>query len=207
MTLEIAMPEMNGIEVLEAMAARGSRTGVVVLSSLTARGSKMTMRALELGAFDFITKPQGGTAAENLKRLRELLTPIVRAFERRQQIREGGAGAATPRVIRQSGATRVVRIDGVPIVLIGVSTGGPGALAQLIPALPAKLAAPVFIVQHMPPLFTSALAESLQAKSELRVTEAKDGEIAEAGKVVYIAQVREANEDFRRAESEKSSSA
>ena len=73
-----------------------------------------------------------------------------------------------------------------PIVLIGVSTGGPGALAQLIPALPASLAAPVFVVQHMPPLFTKALAESLQLKSAIRVSEAVDGETASPGSV-YIA--------------------
>lgn len=196
-TLDIEMPEMNGIQVLEAMAAAGSKTGVVVVSSHTARGSRMTMRALELGAFDFITKPDGGSAEDNLTRLRILLTPIVRAFDRRRQIRDilarGGVGpvralaaADAQPSIRAPGGARVARGEGSPIVLIGVSTGGPAALARVIPALPAKLAAPVFIVQHMPPLFTSALAESLQAKSAVRVTEARDGEIAGTG-AVYIA--------------------
>jgi two-component system chemotaxis response regulator CheB len=210
-TLDIEMPEMNGIEVLEAMAAAGSKTGlavpgVVVLSALTARGSRLTLRALELGAFDFITKPDGGSAEDNLLRLRQLLAPIVRAFERRREIREilsklgagpGAAPGAAPAITalpaagvarsdRADHRDRVDRIHGSPIVLIGVSTGGPVALARLIPALPATLAAPVFIVQHMPPLFTTALAESLQTKSAIRVTEAKDGEIAAAGRV-YIA--------------------
>jgi two-component system chemotaxis response regulator CheB len=78
------------------------------------------------------------------------------------------------------------RRRGKPIVLIGVSTGGPNALAQVLPVLPAQLAAPVFIVQHMPPLFTKALAVTLQSKSTIRVKEAQDGEIAMAG-CVYLA--------------------
>ena len=182
------MPEMNGIEVLEAMAFAGSKAGVVVLSAHTVRGSRMTLRALELGAFDFVTKPSGGSAEENQTRLRELLAPIVRAFERRREIRgilrkngtEAGVSVA-PRAPVMPPANGPVRRTGPPIVLIGVSTGGPAALTQMIPHLPSTLAAPVFIVQHMPPIFTAALAESLQNRSTIRVTEAKDGEL------VYIA--------------------
>ena len=66
-TLDIEMPEMNGIEVLEAMGPAGLKAGVIVLSSLTVRGGEMTVRALELGAFDFLTKPEGGPAAANLR--------------------------------------------------------------------------------------------------------------------------------------------
>src|SRR5208337_3094078 len=78
------------------------------------------------------------------------------------------------------------RPSGAPMVLIGVSTGGPAALAKLLPALPADLGAPVFIVQHMPALFTQALAASLAAKSALGVKEAADGETAQANRA-YIA--------------------
>src|SRR5664279_4875824 len=87
-TLDIEMPEMNGLEVLEAMGPAGLKAGVIVLSAVTTRGGQMTVRALELGAFDFITKPEGGTPAENLAHLRECLLPIVRAFERRRDIRQ-----------------------------------------------------------------------------------------------------------------------
>jgi two-component system chemotaxis response regulator CheB len=114
---------------------------------------------------------------------------MIQALERRREIRSilqakapqnppslapihsvPSAGAATRRTRSRSGA---------PIVLIGVSTGGPTALAQLLPGLPSKLGAPVFIVQHMPPLFTEALAQRLQAKSAIAVKEAHNAETAE----------------------------
>jgi two-component system chemotaxis response regulator CheB len=196
-TLDIEMPEMNGIEVLEAMAAEGMKAGVVMLSSLTVRGGEMTVRALELGAFDFVTKPEGGDAASNLGHLRGRLIPAIRAFERRQEIRAilGGAGSGrqveAPRAMPLPAAAavrpvRLVRRAGPPMVLIGVSTGGPGALARLIPALPGDLGAPVFIVQHMPPLYTGPLAASLDRKSAIRVKEAEDGEFAQAN-CAYVA--------------------
>jgi two-component system chemotaxis response regulator CheB len=196
MTLDIEMPEMNGIEVLEAMPA-DSPVGVIVLSALTVRGGEMTMRALDLGAFDFVTKPEGGSRDESLARLRNSLAPILRAFERRREIRSilGGKPGKPPQpraVVRGEAATGTPACPvmpcrrGKPIVLIGVSTGGPSALAQVLPVLPARLAAPVFIVQHMPPLFTKALASTLQSKSTIRVKEAEDGEIAMAG-CVYLA--------------------
>jgi two-component system chemotaxis response regulator CheB len=189
-TLDIEMPEMNGIEVLERLAGIGSKAGVIVLSSRTVRGGHLTMRALELGAFDFITKPEGGTAEENLHALRSQLLPMIRAFERRQEIRSilEKTPAAAPRLAHDSAlsATRAPHRNGPPIVLIGVSTGGPAALSQLVPALSPKLPAPVFVVQHMPPLFTEALAQSLRAKSTIRVQEAKDGETAANG-CVYLA--------------------
>jgi two-component system chemotaxis response regulator CheB len=188
-TLDIEMPEMNGIEVLEAMGPAGLKSSVVVLSSLTTRGGEMTVRALELGAFDFITKPDRGSAAENQAYLRERLQPIVRAFERRREIRtmlrpdsgspaRSDAPAARPASAVADRAMAPRRRAGNPLVLIGVSTGGPAALASLIPALPHDLNAPILIVQHMPALFTKPLASSLDRKSALRVSEAQDGEIA-----------------------------
>src|SRR5450432_1880009 len=86
-TLDIEMPEMNGIEVLEAMGPAGLKAGVIVLSSLTVRGGEMTVRALELGAFDFLTKPDGGTPAGNIEHLRDSLSRMIKAFERRRDIR------------------------------------------------------------------------------------------------------------------------
>jgi len=187
-TLDIEMPEMNGIEVLDAMAKAGLKAGVIVLSSVTTRGGEMTVRALELGAFDFITKPDRGTPAENLASLRDLLRPMVRAFERRRDIRAMlGREGVTTSPVEVSGALSNVSPEppalrhpfaGPPMVLIGVSTGGPAALATVLPALPKDLNASVFIVQHMPAMFTKPLAASLGRKSALRVTEARDGEVA-----------------------------
>lgn len=195
MTLDIEMPEMNGLEVLEAMKAAGSRTGVIVLSSQTLSGGSLTIRALELGAFDFVTKPEGGSPEENLLQLRQRMLPIVRAFERRGEIRtilagSGLSGPGKPPVVGSgvvaSGPMAARPRTGSPIILIGVSTGGPAALAHVLPEFPADLRAPVFIVQHMPPMFTQALAQSLQGKCAIRVKEACDGEIAVRG-WAYIA--------------------
>jgi len=196
-TLDIEMPEMNGIEVLEAMAAAGMKPGVIMLSSLTRRGGELTVRALELGAFDFLTKPDGGSAEANLGELRGRLLPMIRAFERRREIRailrsdaSGPPQAAVPAAPAAATAfqppLRGSRRSGPPMVLIGVSTGGPGALAKLVPALPGDLGAPVFIVQHMPAMFTQPLAVSLDQKSALRVKEAQDGEAAQAN-YAYVA--------------------
>jgi two-component system, chemotaxis family, protein-glutamate methylesterase/glutaminase len=186
-TLDIEMPEMNGIEVLEAMAAAGHSAGVVMLSSLTVRGGEMTVRALELGAFDFLTKPEGGTPEANLVLLRSRLAPMIRAFERRREIRsilKGGDPRPAPVPAPHSPPVPnrplvKLRGSGRPMVLIGVSTGGPAALTRMLPTLPADLGAPIFIVQHMPAMFTQPLAASLDKKCAIRVKEAEDGETAQ----------------------------
>jgi two-component system chemotaxis response regulator CheB len=190
MTLDIEMPEMNGIEVLEALRAQRAKTSVIVLSSRTVRGGEFTLRALEAGAFDFITKPEGGTPAGNVEQLREALRPMVTALGRAREIRSilktGGVKPAQLAPVSAPFPAVLPKRSGPPFVLIGVSTGGPVALAQLVPALRSPIGAPVFIVQHMPPHFTEALAQRLQSKSTLRVKEAQNGEIARAD-CVYIA--------------------
>jgi len=197
-TLDIEMPEMNGIQVLEAMGPAGLKAGVIVLSALTVRGGQMTIRALELGAFDFLTKPEGGGPIENLALLRQQLIPVLRAFERQLEIRTmlrvparhavpGAplARASPQATVPEATASRASRTR-PSMVLIGVSTGGPAALAKVLPGLPGNLGAPVFIVQHMPAMFTQPLAESLGRRSSIRVKEAQDGEIANAN-CAYIA--------------------
>jgi two-component system, chemotaxis family, protein-glutamate methylesterase/glutaminase len=197
-TLDIEMPEMNGIEVLEAMTAAGMNAGVIMLSSLTVRGGELTVRALELGAFDFLTKPDGGTAEVNLGLLRSRLQPMIRAFERRRDVRailRGDAPRLAPGSVPSAlpasatalhAPARGGRRGGPPLVLIGVFTGGPGALTTVVPSLPGDLGAPVFIVQHMPAMFTQSLADSLNKKSAIRVKEAQAGEIAKAN-CAYVA--------------------
>lgn len=187
-TLDNEMPEMNGIEVLEEMRKAGFAGSIIILSSHTVQGGQMTIRALEAGAFEFIAKPEGGSLDENLIKLRDILRPMVQALERRREIR-GILKMKTPVAPSHPGpkagvVTQVARAamaharSGPPIVLIGVSTGGPNALAQLLPSLPPKIGAPVFIVQHMPPLFTQALAQRLEAASAISVKEARDGDVA-----------------------------
>ena len=200
-TLDIEMPEMNGLAVLDAMRESGLilKTSVIMLSSLTVKGGEMTIRALESGAFDFVTKPEGGSQQDNLAQIRNSLRPMIQALERRREIRSilnakapvPGSTPILPQAVRSGPSTvtpvgRARSRTGTPIVLIGVSTGGPTALAKVVPALPPRIGAPVFIVQHMPPLFTGALAQRLDSLSRLPVKEAQNGEIAQTN-CVYLA--------------------
>jgi two-component system chemotaxis response regulator CheB len=196
-TLDIEMPQMSGIEVLEALHNIPDAPLAVMLSTLTQKGSDMTIRALELGAFDFISKPDSGRMADNLVKVKAALEPIIAAFKRQREIRarlkgriSGRSASVTPRPARPVTRTRTAqarsRTTMSEIVGIGISTGGPNALAKMMPMLSPKLNVPVLVVQHMPPLFTQSLAKSLNAKCQLTVKEATNGEPLVAN-TVYIA--------------------
>jgi two-component system, chemotaxis family, protein-glutamate methylesterase/glutaminase len=205
-TLDIEMPELNGLEVLEAIRAQAIEVGVIMVSAFTRRGSELTIRALELGAFDFITKSEEGSVEQNRQHIQNSLIPLVKAYSQRVEIRSILKGTGIPPAPVPKPATipvaadtgkvdlsdlsqRMQRVSGKirpEMVLIGVSTGGPSALTQVIPKLPANLGVPVLLVQHMPPMFTRTLAESLDKQSELKVKEAEHAEEVLAN-TVYIA--------------------
>jgi two-component system, chemotaxis family, protein-glutamate methylesterase/glutaminase len=184
-TLDVEMPEMDGLEVLKIIQDQGLEVGVIMCSTLTQRGSDTTIAALERGAFDFIAKPEGASLEENRRILRSALAPLVQAFGRRRSIKKILQGHSPPPGQREKGpnpAAAPCRPAGISfrrrhsqVVGIGVSTGGPAALARMLPQLPADLGTPVLIVQHMPPLFTRSLAQSLDARCALKVEEAADG--------------------------------
>jgi two-component system chemotaxis response regulator CheB len=182
-----------------------------MVSTLTSEGGDMTMRALELGAYDFILKPSASNIDESKQHLRILLTPLIKAFQTgRTAIGSLQAGSrsgvlarkstkaaisdtrqlpttSVDRKITASGTGGTIRRQGKSeIVTIGISTGGPNALARMMPMLPGDLGVPIVIVQHMPPVFTKSLANSLNAKCALTVKEAQDGEAIQPN-VVYIA--------------------
>lgn len=192
-TLDIEMPEMDGLAVLDAIKQRNLKCGVVMVSALTRKGSDLTIRALELGAFDFITKPNGGDVQTNLAAIRNALMPIVSAYRRRWEIRSilkstpdtlpESRATITPAPIRTEYPTALRKAD---LVVIGVSTGGPNALAKVLPDLTANFPVPVLVVQHMPPLFTQSLAASLATKCSVTVKEAEDAESVQPA-TVYIA--------------------
>lgn len=194
LTLDIEMPEMNGLEVLQHLQQQAPRVGAIMLSTLTQEGGAMTMRALELGAFDFIPKPQSGTMAENKQAVKVALAPMIKAFARSRQIRErlGSLPKSAPvvrpihRTVTATSAVSVHRLGTASIIAIGISTGGPNALAQMLPKLPGDIGVPLVIVQHMPPLFTQSLANSLNSKCAIEVREAKQGDLLEPN-VAYIA--------------------
>jgi two-component system chemotaxis response regulator CheB len=195
LTLDIEMPEMSGLELLERLKTEAPDVGAVMVSTLTQEGGIMTMRALELGAFDFIPKPQSGTMAENKTAVKNALEPILQAFSRirrnkRVPVFHRGPVAPKPwrTAVNASPAVKstVKRSGSSSIIGIGISTGGPNALARMLPKLPADIGVPVVIVQHMPPMFTQSLAKSLDSKCALEVREAINGEPLRPN-VVYIA--------------------
>jgi len=192
-TLDIEMPVMNGIEVLEALKSTGSGVGVIMVSSLTREGGDMTLRALALGAFDFIAKPQGRSLAENTRAVQKALAPLVNNFilKRRAHAPDHGRTPLGPGVQPTARSPKVrpataVRHGPSRIVAIGISTGGPNALTAMMPQLPGDIGVPIVIVQHMPPVFTRSLARSLDAKCALHVKEGENGEELKPN-VAYIA--------------------
>jgi two-component system, chemotaxis family, protein-glutamate methylesterase/glutaminase len=198
-SLDIEMPELDGLQVLEALRDARCDAGVIVLSGLTARASSLTVKALERGAFDFITKPAADSIEQSRELVLEALRPRVNAFARRREIqallRKPGTPAPAPKPPElkpqptppaPEPAARAMPGRKPDMVLIGVSTGGPKALAQLLPGIPQNLGVPILIVQHMPPMFTASLAESLAPKCRIRVREARAGETLEAN-TAYIA--------------------
>lgn len=188
LTLDIEMPEKNGLEVLEYIRSHAPGTNAIMLSTLTREGGTMTMKALELGAFDFIPKPQSGTMAENQKKIADIIRPMLEAFRRSHKILKltrSVTHSAKLGPLSSSGTekTAVSRLPRLPlqkarseIIAIGISTGGPNALARMLPMIPKDIDVPIVIVQHMPPMFTQSLANSLSSKCAIGVREARQGE-------------------------------
>lgn len=203
LTLDMEMPHMDGLEVLDALHQTGNFPAVIMVSSLTQSGSRLTIQALEKGAFDFITKPIDTGSKANIEELHRELVPRIRAIVQRLEIRNilnGKQPVLTsqekPSVTRKLAANEPESPkDGLgtftaakkpEMVLIGVSTGGPNALARILPQIPRDIGVPFLIVQHMPPVFTQSLAENLMKKCAIRVKEACHGEVLEAN-TAYIA--------------------
>jgi two-component system chemotaxis response regulator CheB len=160
---------------------------IIMVSALTERGAAVTLEALSLGATDYVTKPStlsGSGASQKEEFVRELLAKLTTLGGVRVASRPPPEGAApsAARAVRPSPAP-AGRIE---VVAIGISTGGPNALAELIPAIPADLPVPILVVQHMPPLFTRLLAERLNGKAKLPVKEAAAGDLLAPG-VAFIA--------------------
>jgi two-component system, chemotaxis family, protein-glutamate methylesterase/glutaminase len=175
--LDVDMPEMGGLETLVAIRRRSATLPVIMCSALTERGAVATFDALARDANDYWTKPSGErSAAEAAARITEELVPKIRLWAARRL--PVPVGAASPVGPSSSARAPDARVE---VVAIGVSTGGPNALARLLPALPADLPVPIVIVQHMPPLFTRTFAERLAKQCTIDVHEAAGGERLEAG--------------------------
>jgi two-component system chemotaxis response regulator CheB len=176
-TLDIEMPGLNGIQTLTEIRKLYPKLPVIMFSTLTERGAAITLEALSLGASDYVTKPTNSeslaSAMEQVRR--ELIAKIVSLAGRGRT--SAGPLPVLPPVERKWGGQRI------NILAIGTSTGGPNALAEVIPHLPEGFPVPVVVVQHMPPLFTRLLAERLHSHSRLSVQEAEAGKALEPGQV------------------------
>ena len=226
--LDVYMPRMTGLEMLREMQKSNVHANVMMASTTTAEGAKETLDALELGAIDFIKKPENVADArhdEFRERFLEILdvvassrasfrrTPVSpatdtkRTFSARIDINDHTKGESDIKRLERAGVSRTGhtlaaaqsttssiqistrkhdKVAGEKIVAIASSTGGPRALQDVIPKLPANLNAPVLLVQHMPKGFTKSLADRLNDTSPITVTEAAEGDIIEKGHV-YIA--------------------
>lgn len=177
-TLDLDMPELNGLELLDILQKEGINVGVIVISAHTKAGSIQTLKALDKGVFDFITKPDGDSDIDLKDQLIAKIEAWDEAHRQKQQVR-----------LRKHISTIKKRhsLDYSPeLIAIGVSTGGPEALKHIIPQLPTNFPLPILIVQHMPPIFTQSLAKNLNLQSNLEVKEAVNGEVVQKGSV-YIA--------------------
>ncbi|MGN6088804.1 MAG: protein-glutamate methylesterase/protein-glutamine glutaminase [Actinomycetales bacterium] len=206
-TLDIEMPEMNGLETLTHLRRTHPRLPVIMFSTLTERGGQATLAALAAGATDYVTKPANvGSVQESRRSVRDQLIPKIKALV-------PGRGASGLGTVRRLGPTTgtpspnaaAVAPAGEPatagggaaafgkvltptapveLLVIGCSTGGPEALSQVLRALPASLPVPVVVVQHMPPVFTRLYADRLNTHCALTVREATDGEAVVPGTVL-----------------------
>jgi len=177
-TLDVEMPVMDGLQTLAEIRKRWPRLPVIMFSTLTERGAKTTIDALSLGASDYVTKPSNsGKLEEGIAAIRSSLIPKIRALCKSP---ETDSLAAAPSVAR-SRLSRTRAPAPVKILAIGVSTGGPQALDQIVPRLPANFPVPVVIVQHMPKIFTRLLADRLSSHSAIRVRECVPGSTLASG--------------------------
>ncbi len=191
-TLDIEMPEMDGLEALKIMQARFPEMRVIMCSSLTARGAAITIDALLAGASDYVTKQSSSSLTEDAYWVlqAELLAKIECIFRLggrtvATRISQNPPGPAVADASRQMSApvqssppvrwASVAQKTAPKILAIGVSTGGPSALAEILPQIPASFPLPIAIVQHMPAFFTKLLAERLARISRVPVVEATHG--------------------------------
>ena len=175
-TLDIEMPGLNGIETLKEIRRLYPSLPVIMFSTLTEQGAAITLEALSLGASDYMTKPTNSPSlASAMGQIRRELTDKVLSLS-------GRGRGQLPRVVEHA-RRRKSMTSQIEILAIGTSTGGPKALAELIPRLPSGFPVPVVVVQHMPPLFTRLLAERLDSQSQVRVNEGEAGCALEPGHV------------------------
>jgi two-component system chemotaxis response regulator CheB len=180
--LDIEMPVMDGLTALPLIVQRHPRVRVLITSSLTRESANVTMRALALGAVDYVYKPStrgGGTFG-----VEAAATEVVAKI---RAVAGSGAAGAAPTPVSGTRHVQPPSGDFEPQVLaLAASTGGPNALAIVVSGLPRDFPLPVLVTQHMPPIFTTMFAQRLARESSLPCDEAHDGEALQPGRI-YVA--------------------
>lgn len=189
-TMDVAMPGVDGLEAVRRIAAQG-HVPVIMVSALTKEGAETTFRALELGAVDFVAKPDSAYA--NIDDVsRDLVEKVRGCAGRAHPFASLTLSPSTSLGVNSASAYERAKSKGrlarspYECVAIGASTGGPVALSHVIPVLPADFPAAVIVVQHMPVGFTSALAKRLAGISKVRVAEGGDGAPIEPGTATIV---------------------
>jgi len=187
LVLDLEMPRLNGLEVLRRLQVENPALPVIMCSAHTERGARSTLEALACGAADYVTKPaEQRDFASAMLSLSQQLLPRIAALAKgairkeKNAVARSGSGSAL-KVLSSAVPTKTS--SPIEVVVIGLSTGGPSALEQLLPRLPADFPVPVLIVQHMPKLFTGALAERLDKSCALRVKEAYENAMIRPGTI------------------------
>lgn len=188
-TLDIEMPKMDGLTALEKIM-KDCPTPVLMVSSLTVEGAEATLKALDLGAVDFIPKGMSYVNMDIVK-IREDLIYKVKHIAKRESLRESlnrlRSLSGNKKTTTESITITNKKLDNnYKAIGVGISTGGPLSLQKFLPQIKGNLGRPIFIVQHMPPMFTKSLAERLNSMSEYEVKEAENDEVVRNNRV-YIA--------------------
>ncbi len=186
LVLDLEMPKLNGLEVLDRLRTENPELPVIMCSAYTEHGARSTLEALGRGASDYVTKPSEQRDLDSaMQSLSQQLLPRIAALAK--EARRGDEKACTTAsdnvTTPRSGEAPAKAASPIEVVVIGLSTGGPSALEQLLPKLPKDFPVPVLIVQHMPKLFTRALAERLDKCCALRVEQAYDNATIRPGTV------------------------
>ena len=186
LVLDLEMPRMNGLDVLDRLRVENPELPVIMCSAYTEHGAKSTLEALGRGASDYVMKPsEQRDFATAMQSLSQQLLPRIAALAKEANRQAGKTNKDIApdeqKITSSEGLSKVS--SAIEVVVIGLSTGGPSALEQLLPKLPKDFPVPVLIVQHMPKLFTGALAERLDKCCALRVEQAYDNAVIRPGTV------------------------
>ncbi|MDY7225466.1 protein-glutamate methylesterase/protein-glutamine glutaminase [Hyalangium rubrum] len=178
--LDLAMPDMNGLDVLTVVRKHSPHLPVLMFSALTERAGNLTLDALALGANDYLTKPSTLHGMSSLEQVQPQLVAKIKALYARGQLPTAAPRPSSPARTPTPLPPKPLRVT---VLVIGASTGGPHMVAEVLATLPADFPVPVLVTQHMPPVFTHLFAERLNTLCPLRVQEARSGERVLPGQV------------------------